>query len=203
MQRGAREIPTTACFVPTRGILMSMHDAEYLRQRRQAHGIPAPDPFSAPRFQQRAIELQRLEQLPWPRNLFGGPASIAELMAESAHAGQNGDGACWPKPICGRPPSRKVFCSVLIRSLRPYVRPVDALAHERWPRWFPRQGLQTTVRPQRGGHWVYRSVPCRGSIDHTICSSSCKFWYRLSTVAVFSCSPCLANLYAATADFAL
>ena len=27
------------------------------------------------------------------------------------------------------------------RSLRPYVRPVDALAHERWPRWFPRQGV--------------------------------------------------------------
>jgi hypothetical protein len=79
-----------------------------------------------------------------------------------------------------------VFCSVLIRSLRPYVRPVDALAHERWPRWFPRQGFQTTVRPQRGGHWVYRSVPCRGSIDHTICSSSCKFWHRLSTVAVKS-----------------
>ena len=34
------------------------------------------------------------------------------------------------------------------------------------------------------GHWVYRSVPRRGSIDHTICSLSCKFWHRLSTVAV-------------------
>ena len=33
------------------------------------------------------------------------------------------------------------------------------------------------------GHWVYRSVPRRGSIDHTICSSPCKFWHRLSTVA--------------------
>jgi hypothetical protein len=29
-----------------------------------------------------------------------------------------------------------------------------------------------------------RSVPYRGSIDHTICSLSCKFWHRLSTVAV-------------------
>src|SRR5208337_1999033 len=48
-----------------------------------------------------------------------------------------------------------------------------------------------------GGHWVYRSVLCRGSIYHTICSLSCKFWHRLSTVAVlqFDCSPCLANLY--------
>ena len=34
------------------------------------------------------------------------------------------------------------------------------------------------------GHWVMRSVSRRGSIDHTICSLSCKFWHRLSTVAV-------------------
>jgi hypothetical protein len=33
------------------------------------------------------------------------------------------------------------------------------------------------------GHWAYRSVSRRGSIDHTICSLSCKFWHRLSTVA--------------------
>jgi hypothetical protein len=33
------------------------------------------------------------------------------------------------------------------------------------------------------GHWSSRSIPCRGSIDRTICSSSCKFWHRLSTVA--------------------
>ena len=39
-------------------------------------------------------ELQRLEQLPWPRNLFDELASIAELMVESAHAGENADGAC-------------------------------------------------------------------------------------------------------------
>src|SRR3954453_8208086 len=34
------------------------------------------------------------------------------------------------------------------------------------------------------GHWVCRRVPYRGSIDCTICSSSCKFRHRLSTVAV-------------------
>ena len=72
---------------------MSTHDAEYFRQRRQAKGIPARDPFSSPRLQQRVTEL-RLEPLPWPRNLFGELASIAELMAESAHAGENADGAC-------------------------------------------------------------------------------------------------------------
>jgi hypothetical protein len=34
------------------------------------------------------------------------------------------------------------------------------------------------------GHWKMRIVSRRGSIDHTICSSSCKFWHQLSTVAV-------------------
>jgi hypothetical protein len=73
---------------------MSTHDAEYFRQRHRDQGIPARDPFSAPRFQQRATELQGLEQLPWPRNLSGEPTSIAELMAGSVHAGENADGAC-------------------------------------------------------------------------------------------------------------
>jgi hypothetical protein len=73
---------------------MSTHEAEYFRQRRRAQGIPARDPFSAPRFQRQATELQRLEQLPWPGNLFAEPASIAELMAGSVHAGENADGGC-------------------------------------------------------------------------------------------------------------
>ncbi len=34
------------------------------------------------------------------------------------------------------------------------------------------------------GHWGLRSVPRLGSIDHTICCSSCKFWHQLSTAAV-------------------
>jgi hypothetical protein len=38
-----------------------------------------------------------------------------------------------------------------------------------------------------------RNVSRRGSIDHSICSLSCKFRHQLSTVAV-SCSPCLADL---------
>jgi hypothetical protein len=49
-------------------------------------------------------------------------------------------------------------------------------------------GFRDKSSKQQGGliegHWVYRSVSCRGSIDHTICSLSCKFWHRLSTVAV-------------------
>jgi len=34
------------------------------------------------------------------------------------------------------------------------------------------------------GQYRLRSVSRRGSIDHTICMLSCKFWHRLSTVAV-------------------
>src|ERR1035437_3599536 len=34
------------------------------------------------------------------------------------------------------------------------------------------------------GYWGIRSISRRRSIDHTICSFSCKFWHQLSTVAV-------------------
>jgi hypothetical protein len=65
----------------TGGMTMLTHSAEYFRQRRRAQGIPARDPFSAPKFLRLAVELQRLEQLTWPTNLFGQPATIAELIA--------------------------------------------------------------------------------------------------------------------------
>jgi hypothetical protein len=73
---------------------VSTHDAEYFLQTHRAQGIPARGPFSAPKFPQRATEPPRSEQLPWPRNLSGELASIAELMAEQAHAGENADCAC-------------------------------------------------------------------------------------------------------------
>lgn len=63
---------------------MSTHDADYFRQRRRAQDIPERKPFSSAKFLHRATELRRLEQLPWPRNLFGELAAIAELLAEAA-----------------------------------------------------------------------------------------------------------------------
>jgi hypothetical protein len=63
---------------------MSKVDREYLRQHRLVQDDPAGDPFSVPEFAARATEQRRMEQLPWPRNLFGEPASIAELLAEAA-----------------------------------------------------------------------------------------------------------------------
>jgi hypothetical protein len=68
---------------------MSVHDVEYLRQSHRTWGIPANQVFSTPEFPGQTTEPRRLEQLPWPRNLFGELASIAELMAESARAGDN------------------------------------------------------------------------------------------------------------------
>lgn len=73
---------------------MSTHDAEYFRRRRRANGISARDAFCAPKFLQRATELLSLEQLPRPRNLFGEPASIADLIVESAHASEHTDKVC-------------------------------------------------------------------------------------------------------------
>jgi hypothetical protein len=54
-----------------------------------------------------------------------------------------------------------------------------ALAHERWPRWFPRQEFQTESRPYRG---PLENAECFSSVS--ICSSSCKFGHQLSTVSV-------------------
>jgi hypothetical protein len=70
---------------------MSTNDAGNLRQRRWA---PALESFYAPKFLKRATELQRLEQLPWPRNQFGELASIAQLMSTSAPTGGHADAAC-------------------------------------------------------------------------------------------------------------
>jgi len=100
---------------------MSTHDAEYFRQCRRAQGIPARDPFSAPRFRQRTTELQRLEQLRWPRNLVGELASIAELMAESAHVSENAGDAC----SCGCGAEHKQNVSQTRRS--PYGRGFDVI----------------------------------------------------------------------------
>ena len=100
---------------------MSTHHAEYFRQRRRAQGIPARDPFCAPRFLQRAIELQSLEQLPWPRNLFGELASIAELMAESAHTSRYTDNVC----PCGCRGEHKQNVSQTLRN--PYGRGFDVI----------------------------------------------------------------------------
>ena len=63
---------------------MVAHDAEYFRRRRRQQGILPRDPLSAPKLLKHGAELRRLEQLPWPRNLFGVNATIAELMAEAA-----------------------------------------------------------------------------------------------------------------------
>jgi hypothetical protein len=77
---------------------MCKHDAEYFRRRCRALGVPEHDPFSASKFVKRGFKLQRLEQLSWPKNIFGEYASISELMAEAAEyqdrGADNTDGVC-------------------------------------------------------------------------------------------------------------
>ena len=59
---------------------MSMHDAEGVSQRRWAQGIRPHEPLPVLPSLQHAPELQRLKPFPWPRNLFGEPATIEDLL---------------------------------------------------------------------------------------------------------------------------
>jgi hypothetical protein len=104
---------------------MSKHDAECFRQRRRALGIPEREPFSAPKFLQRAVELRRLEQLPWPSNLLGVPVSIAELMAEAAQLSAQTDGNRGDVCPCGCRREHKHNVSQTQRN--PYGRGFDVM----------------------------------------------------------------------------
>ena len=68
---------------------MPSDDAEYFWRRRRAQEISERDPFTAREFRNGnpaigGLEMRRLEQLPWPTNVFGQHATIAELLAEVA-----------------------------------------------------------------------------------------------------------------------
>ena len=86
---------------------MSKVDRSYLRQHRLVQDDPAGDLFSVSESAARATERSRLEQLPWPRNLFGEPASIAELLAEPAQLSEQIDEISTDKtgPLPRRSPS--------------------------------------------------------------------------------------------------
>jgi transposase len=90
------------------------------------------------------------------------------------------------------PSSQEPFAVFGSDRLRPYVRPVGALAHERWPRWFPRREFQTQGRPltASAGYGVSRVV------DRSITPSACCLASSGigSSRSQLSCSPCLADL---------
>jgi peroxiredoxin len=67
---------------------MLIHDAEYVLQSRRAQGISPREPLSAMPLLHYGTELQRLNSRPWPRNLFGEHATIAELLAPKAAWGE-------------------------------------------------------------------------------------------------------------------
>ena len=82
------------------------------------------------------------------------------------------------------PSSQELTCSALIRSLA-CICPAFWCAHTET---LAKMVSAARVPKHKSGLVVsrcsFRSISCRGSIDHTICSLSCKFWHRLDTVAV-------------------
>jgi hypothetical protein len=62
--------------------MMLTRKAEYVQPRHQAHGIPAHEMIRAPEVPGQGSESAQVVQLPWPRNLFGRLASIADLMGD-------------------------------------------------------------------------------------------------------------------------
>jgi len=77
---------------------MSEHRAEPFTENPRARGVLARDPFAAPKLLRRGLELRRLEELPWPMDVFGKPARISDLMDEAAqlpqHAGDRHKDMC-------------------------------------------------------------------------------------------------------------
>src|SRR5439155_11720098 len=80
-------------------------------------------------------------------------------------------------PICGRPLGCKSFCKCARSDrLRSYVRPVVAVADDRWPRWGPRREVQTYWR-------------CRAPMGPTECLAS---WDRSITPSTAASFPAFA-----------
>src|SRR5258708_4236142 len=79
-----------------------------------------------------------------------GPRGPVFLWTPRRRPRESGD------PYVDGPRGTRVFW---VRSdrLHPYVRPVDAVGLNRWPRWFPRREFQSTTRP-RFGQSVPRTV---------------------------------------------
>jgi hypothetical protein len=88
--RGAASVKDAALsvLITEGGATMSIHDAEGVSQRRRAQRIRPHGPASVPPSLQNGTELQRLKSLPWPRNLFGEPATIEDLLAPRAERGE-------------------------------------------------------------------------------------------------------------------
>jgi hypothetical protein len=119
-----RKVDVTSSFVwPTERTIMSDHDAEHSRQRRPAHAILERDLFTAPKLRERPIESRQFEQLPWPKNIFGNEATIAELMAELQQPLQNGR-ANLDNPnldnLCGCGCGRQHKCNLMQTIRGPY-----------------------------------------------------------------------------------
>src|SRR3954466_11446718 len=88
------------------------------------------------------------------------------------------------RSICGRPPPRKVFYSFFDQIACVHMSGLFVRSHMSAGQDGFRDESSKQLDDLIEGHWNVRSFSRRGSIDHTICLLPCKFWYRLSTVAV-------------------
>ena len=77
---------------------MFVHDTEYVSRRRRPRGVPPHWPLSVLPSLPPGMAPQQLQSLPWPRNLFGEYATIAELIALGAEDCPNDTCVCG----CGR-----------------------------------------------------------------------------------------------------
>src|SRR4051812_11056933 len=87
------------------------------------------------------------------------------------------------RPICGRPPPRKVFYSFFDQIACVHMSGLFVRSHMSAGQDGFRDESSKQLDDLIEGHWNVRSFSPRGSIDHTICLLPCKFWHRLSTVA--------------------
>ena len=170
---------------------------EKKRRRVEGHSCNA-DPFSGAVFWRRATK-QSLEQPPWPRNLLGELASIAELMAESAQqrngqrAPANTNGAC-SCAVSQRPLAQRG--ATIAQMLRPHWRRQHEIRHlpaceavQRIPLGWSSFSVASAIRPlgQANGEDHEqdpnppprsRVVPCRGDLCRIRWPDECRLTAR-------------------------
>jgi len=81
-------------------------------------------------------------------------------------------------PICGRPRSRKVFLQCFDQIACVHMSGLFVRSHMNAGQDGFRDESSKQMSDLIEGHWGMRNFSRHGSIDHTICSLSCKFWHQ-------------------------
>jgi hypothetical protein len=81
-------------------------------------------------------------------------------------------------PICGRPRPRKVFLQCFDQIACVHMSGLFVRSHMNAGQDGFRDESSKQMSDLIEGHWGMRNFSRHGSIDHTICSLSCKFWHQ-------------------------